>query len=129
MKCNNCGQNEAGFFRRSIINGYITETQLCIQCAERLGLVHKLTGSRVFDEFFGVSATAPKPHAIPQHQGTSQPHGAFAPPAVRQTTEIDEDMRRQREINMLREQIKTAAAAEDFEKAISLREDIKRLEN
>ena len=123
MKCNNCGQNEAGFFRRSIINGYIAETQLCIQCAERLGLVHKLTGSRVFDEFFGVSATAPQPHEIPQ------PHGAFAPSAVRQTTEIDEDMRRQREINMLREQIKTAAAAEDFEKAISLREDIKRLEN
>ena len=123
MKCNNCGQNEAGFFRRSIINGYITETQLCIQCAERLGLVHKLTASSMFDEFFGVSAAAPQPRAIPQ------PQGALVPTAVRQTTEIDEDMRRQREINILREQMKTAAAAEDFEKAISLREDIKRLES
>jgi protein arginine kinase activator len=43
--------------------------------------------------------------------------------------EIDDDMRKRREINMLREQMHQAAAAEDFEKAAALRDSIRKLEN
>jgi protein arginine kinase activator len=43
--------------------------------------------------------------------------------------EVDETMKKRREINMLREQMKKAAEAEDFEKAAALRDSIRRLEN
>lgn len=43
--------------------------------------------------------------------------------------EIDEEMKRRREINVLREQMNTAAREENFEKAAALRDSIRRLEN
>ena len=132
MKCNNCGQNEARFFNRSIINGRITELHLCIECAEKLGAVQRLNAPKMFDEFFGSLGVTASPF------GEREPFAAFttrtaeaavaAPAPAVPIVEVDEDMRRQREINMLREQMKAAAESEDFEKAMSLREEINRLE-
>lgn len=42
--------------------------------------------------------------------------------------EIDEEMKRRREINVLREQMNAAVRTEDFEKAAALRDSIKSLE-
>jgi excinuclease UvrABC helicase subunit UvrB len=43
--------------------------------------------------------------------------------------EIDSEMQKRREINILREQMRRAAEADDFEKAAVLRDSIKTLEN
>jgi protein arginine kinase activator len=42
--------------------------------------------------------------------------------------EIDDEMRKRREINILREQMRQAAEAEDFEKAAALRDTVRKLE-
>jgi len=41
------------------------------------------------------------------------------------TGEVDEEMKKRREVNVLREQMRKAALADDFEKAIELRERLK----
>ena len=35
MKCQNCGRNEATYYYKSSINGRVTETHLCADCAGR----------------------------------------------------------------------------------------------
>lgn len=63
-----------------------------------------------------------------QHAGAAQTAStSIVPPDVK--PEVDEDMKKRREINMLREQMKNAAEAEDFEKAAALRDSIRRLES
>jgi protein arginine kinase activator len=42
---------------------------------------------------------------------------------------VDEEMKRRREINILREQMRAAAEAENYEKAAELRDAVKKLEN
>ena len=37
MKCQNCGRNEATYYYKSSINGRVTETHLCADCARKLG--------------------------------------------------------------------------------------------
>jgi protein arginine kinase activator len=44
-------------------------------------------------------------------------------------TEVDDEMRKRRELNVMREQMRQAAEAEDFEKAAALRDSIRALEN
>jgi protein-arginine kinase activator protein McsA len=41
---------------------------------------------------------------------------------------VDEEMKRRREINILRERMRVAAEAEEYEKAAELRDAIKKLE-
>ncbi len=38
MKCDRCGKNDATFYYKSNINGRVTETHLCPDCARRHGL-------------------------------------------------------------------------------------------
>jgi len=44
------------------------------------------------------------------------------------TGEVDDEMKKRREVNALREQMRIAAGKDDFEKAIELRERIKEYE-
>lgn len=44
-------------------------------------------------------------------------------------TEVDDEMKKRRELNVMREQMRQAAESEDFEKAAALRDSIKALEN
>ena len=37
MKCDRCGKNEATFYYKSNINGRVTETHLCPDCARAMG--------------------------------------------------------------------------------------------
>ncbi|MDR1328693.1 MAG: UvrB/UvrC motif-containing protein [Oscillospiraceae bacterium] len=146
MKCQNCGKNEASFFQRININGNVTETHLCSECAEKLGYLDArgFTAKSLFDGFFdepaGVSgffdafpaagARMPGPYNMPRAYMPG--HGA-APEAARAAAAeaippADAELSRLREINLLRERMRAAAAKEDFEQAMQIREEIKELE-
>ncbi|HHU05464.1 MAG TPA: hypothetical protein GXZ65_03145 [Clostridiales bacterium] len=57
MKCSRCGNNNTTFHYKANINGQITETHLCAECAQKAGITaEKLFGNSVFgNEFFGKS--------------------------------------------------------------------------
>lgn len=148
MKCENCGNEEVNFHFSSNVNGNITEKHLCADCATELGFTEKMTEKPemsfedIFMELFGVRPSRrmlsgyglmfptiviptvgilmPKPGAEETAQRGNQPDISI---------EIDEAMKKRREINMLREQMQQAAATEDYEKAAALRDSIKKLEN
>lgn len=53
MKCQNCGRNEATYYYKSSINGRVTETHLCADCARKLGYVQRMQPDSFFgDDFF-----------------------------------------------------------------------------
>ena len=145
MTCQNCGKNEVNFHYSSNINGCITEMNLCAQCATTTGydLKHMYESGRFFNsfsttEFFpvifpmmgigaGIRRKTPEGARIAEYDRASGCEcGKIAPETA--NTEIDDDMRKRREINMIREQMRTAAENDDFEKAIELREKIKVME-
>lgn len=154
MNCQNCGKEEVNFHYTSSINGIITEKHLCAECAEKLGYNKRslfrpeMSIEDVFSEFFGGSLNKwmyggygmmlptfiiPTVGMLVQNAGVNKDASAEQEtPAEAKTeikTEIDEEMKRRRELNILREQMKKAAEAEDFEKAAALRDSIKKLEN
>ena len=65
MKCQNCGRNEATYYYKSSINGRVTETHLCADCARKLGYADGILAqqrrmmrsmnSLLEDSFFGGS--------------------------------------------------------------------------
>ncbi|MDR0445694.1 MAG: UvrB/UvrC motif-containing protein [Oscillospiraceae bacterium] len=146
MKCGHCGKNEASFFQRTNINGSITETHLCHECAEKLGYLDSrgFMARGLFDGFFDEPDNLMSRFFSPFRGGRQQRPGGFpfppganpgalpdAPPAPVPAGEdmaADAELSRMRETNILREQMRAAAAAEDYERAISLREEIKRRE-
>ena len=123
MKCQKCGINDVDFHYSSNINGCVTESHLCSECAASSGIDIKrllragglLDVTGILDGFF--SSTQPS-------KGNTVRNGIIKsiPSAV------DIEMVKRREINMLREQMQDAAMNDDFEKAIELREMIKRME-
>ncbi len=70
MKCDRCGKNEATFYYKSNINGRVTETHLCSDCARAMGYAGSMSGRmsswfdddwfdrpfRMLEPFFGASA-------------------------------------------------------------------------
>ena len=52
MKCDRCGKNEATFYYKSNINGRVTETHLCPDCARAMGYAGSMSGrmSSWFDD-------------------------------------------------------------------------------
>jgi len=150
MKCDNCGIEEVHFHYASNINGNITEKHLCAECASKLGF----TGRPAFRpemffedalmEFFGGRPNRRVfsgygmmvPTFVIPTLGMIVPRPALdgtvpkpeAPPAELKP-EIDLEMQKRREINVLREQMRQAADAEDYEKAAAFRDSIKKLEN
>jgi protein arginine kinase activator len=157
MNCEHCGKEEVNFRFTSNINGSITEKNLCADCAVKLGYADRdmmrpeMSFEAIFSELFGVwpnrrmfggygmvMPTIIIPTfgmIVPREAGAAQADGeaqaekqpAVVPGGLR--PEIDEEMKRRREINVLREQMRAAAAAEDYEKAAALRDSIRRLEN
>ena len=55
MKCQKCGSNQVSFFYSSNVNGAVTETCLCSECAgdSDKDFMSKFDMTRLFDEFFG----------------------------------------------------------------------------
>jgi len=147
MKCQNCGKNEINFHYSSNVNGCVTETHLCSECAAKQGYdFGRIFSSDFFrnDYFpmglrnpflaipmFGFGMAAPFLRApqmgLPPEEcgcgGTCEAPNQENPPA-----EVDGEMRKRREINVIREQMRLAAEKEDFEKAAELRDEIRKLE-
>lgn len=150
MKCENCGKEEVNFHFTSNINGNITEKHLCAECAEKLGWSGnqlpqpEMPFEEIFMDLFGMRPGRRKlsgyglmfPTLIIPTVGVLVPktgHGGETPvkPEVASEIkpEIDVEMQKRREVNILREQMNQAVAAEDFEKAATIRDSIKKLEN
>lgn len=145
MKCDKCGNNEAVFFYSSDINGEKSQACLCADCAREAGLTDADMGfgsfDRMFDGFFG-DFFAPERALLRSFGSFGAPmRGIMAPLAVmpapcapREETEsrvpadAGEDIRRRREKLALREQLNAAVQAEDYEKAIELRDKLKAME-
>ncbi|MCL2408841.1 MAG: UvrB/UvrC motif-containing protein [Oscillospiraceae bacterium] len=141
MKCQNCGKNEVNFHYSSNINGCVTETKLCAECARQSGydMGRMFTGSNMADGFFpGVSGwrggfasafgfIAPRQFAEQPQMGILNEAGKISE-EIEKSQEIDEEMKKRREINVIREEMRMAAENDDFEKAAQLRDKIKELD-
>ena len=153
MKCQKCGRNGVNFHYSSNINGCITETNLCAECAENSGydLGSMFNTGSLFSGFFpeltGQGGFMPQMISMPM-LGFMPMLSAVAMPQMDVTerecscggacrtseaenpaTEVDNDMLKRREIGVIREQMLIAAENEDFEKAAQLRDKIKQLED
>lgn len=148
MKCEKCNQNEASVYYRTSINGETSEQHLCADCAGELGLDKAFSwqsrdlfeeafggffGRDPFESFFGGSLlpsfarrTMAPMLTLPRIEiRLAEPETGTKAPAE---TKTDPELERRREINALREQMNTAVRAEDFEKAIELRDKLRELE-
>ena len=147
MKCQNCGKNEINFHYSSNINGDVTETHLCSECAAKSGydLERVFETQNVFDGFFPISmrrAFLPIPIL---DFGIASPFGSWrqvglpsaecgcdgaceAPLKENPGVPVDAEMQKRREINAMREQMRRAAENEEFEKAAELRDEIRKME-
>jgi len=154
MKCQKCGKNEVNFHYSSNVNGCVTETHLCSDCAAESGYdIGKILELRqlndlgtLFETVFPMQNTISgfMPMAIPMVQtGTNLPFtmqprvgmidrgnscgcGCETQSLKDTKVEVDEVMSRRRELNM---QMRSAVEKEEFEKAAELRDKIKELEN
>ena len=148
MKCQECGKNEVNFHYISNVNGKAAEVHLCSQCASQSGFDF----SRVLnmDSFFGGAFPAMQRRASRSAQmfGFNPTSLFIAWPQIEApslnsecngmcgetvnaapTAEVDGDMQKRREINIMREQMRIAADNDDFEKAALLRDQLKSMEN
>ena len=147
MKCQNCGKNEVNFHYSSNVNGCVTEAHLCLDCAEKQGFSfsHMLDSGNIIENFFppsGFYDGLPKMPVIGfrqmfpycglpvlgvQFEERACENGCAAPDTKTPVAKVDGEMRKRREINAIREQMRIAADKEDFEKAAELRDKIKQI--
>ena len=156
MKCQKCGKNEVNFHYSSNVNGCVTEAHLCSECAENSGyelgrifdhdgifgsLIPSRNPSHLgFSGFmplfmsvpmigFGVSAPfAAMPELDKRQSGCSCGGSCSDSHSEAPAAEVDAEMQKQRELGVIREQMRLAAEKEDYEKAIQLRDKLKELE-
>ena len=131
MKCTKCGKNEVNFFYKSNVNGEITEHQLCTECAEEMGLMRDVFAEsrQMMRGFFEDSFERIMPHAGLGARdflrlGESRREERRSVPKI----DVDPEIAKRREINILRHKMKMAAQAEDFETAAELRDKIRSME-
>ena len=156
MKCEKCNEREANFFYTATINGQTTQRRLCSECAAEEGLdkafgsfgSESLFGSffnepfglleSFFDEPFGrrslfggmmpAMRTLPRSLFAPAQQ-TEPEHGpAQEESETKIPVDAGEEIKNGRELKALKHQLREAVKAEDFEKAIELRDKIRKLE-
>ena len=150
MKCDKCGMHEANCHYTMRINGKTTERHLCSQCAGEMGIEQDVFGDfrNMFDDmfggFFGSRALDPWSELNAGMPRMTMPKleillDGCGPREIGQKAETetetekasdgtDPEMSRKRELNVLRRQMKRAAAEEDFETAAKIRDQIRDLE-
>lgn len=156
MKCDKCSEREATFYYSSDINGEKTERHLCADCAREEGFGGALDYrpmtmfGGMFDTVFGDFFMSPRSMisafnmfgspmrrmiapVFPRVQIViGEPRTAAAQQSSEAETKIPEDageeVKARRELAALKAQLETAVKAEDFEKAIELRDRIRELE-
>ncbi len=150
MKCEKCNEREATFFYSSNYNGSKSERHLCADCAREEGFGEMLSPGAMFDsafdsmfsdffapmksflsapsfEPFGGFARSIMAPSLPRLRivlDDGQPSRPQAKPAI----EVDESVRREREREALKAQLEEAVKAEDFEKAIELRDKLREMD-
>jgi len=157
MKCEKCNGKEANYFYKETVNGKTTERHLCMDCAREEGLdkAFDWSGESLFrgfedmfggffgadpwEEFFplrrmpglGRTMLAPWRMVFPviQIERTApDPARAESEAAPEAKAEPDAELSRQRERNALRQQMEEAARAEDYERAIELRDKLRSMD-
>ena len=147
MKCQNCGKDEINFHYSSNVNGCVTETHLCSECAAKSGydFEHMFDVQSLIEGFspfnmragflpmpmfgFGIADMLSPWSLMGLRSKECGCDGACETlPKQSSETELDGNMQKRREINVMREQMRLAAQEEDFEKAAQLRDEIKRME-
>jgi len=136
MKCQNCNNNEANFFKQTNINGHIEELHLCAECAGALGHAGALPfagapfgGLGLFETLMSdFNPLFAQPRVAPRTAPATAIAHALAEVAPSVPFVADAELSRRRELNVLREQMRVAAESENFERAMELREQIKQLE-
>ena len=157
MKFEKCNEKEATFFYSSNVNGDVTEKHLCSDCAREEGFGSALDYrpasmfDGMFDSFFsdffslrrsllsafdsfGSPLRAIMAPALPRINiviGQPQEQTERAPLSEAEQKipeDAGEDVKARREIAALKHQLQEAVAAENFEKAIELRDKLKELE-
>lgn len=141
MKCQNCGRNEATYYYKSSINGRVTETHLCADCARKLGYVQRMQPDSFFgDDFFShpfrlfepllggfgnrLLTEFPEPVDVTRQ---AQQAVAEAPEDALVNKAEQDRFSLQRQRNALQTQLRHAVEAEDFESAAKLRDQLKAL--
>ena len=154
MKCQNRGRNEATYYYKSSINGRVTETHLCADCARKLGYVQRMQPDSFFgDDFFShpfrlfepllggfgnrLLTEFPEPVDVTrqaQQAVAEAPEDALVGKAEQERFSLQRQQqvcRRgfvgQRQRNALQTQLRHAVEAEDFESAARLRDQLKAL--
>ena len=152
MKCENCGKNEVTFVYQSNVNGRVEEKHLCAECAEKLGYTQRLAAQHqrmmqgfgsFFDGGFLEDFFSPMPSLLNRRGWLLEdPFDDFfadmpalgAPaeqtPKPDALVEPDEQSRFSalRQKNALQIELQQAVAAENYERAAELRDQIKALE-
>ena len=141
MRCQNCRRNEATYYYKSSINGRVTETHLCADCARKLGYVQRMQPDSFFgDDFFShpfrlfepllggfgnrLLTEFPEPVDV-----TQQARRAAEEPREDNLVQGDEreKLSRQRQRNALETQLRHAVETENFEEAAKLRDQLRSL--
>lgn len=136
MKCEHCGVNDATFYCKTSVNGRVSQTHLCHECAEKLGYTQSLRQAmhrgqrRVFDPFALLGDFGMMPR-IMLSEFPAPTEGADAAPAPQselvdtiEATKLQEERKR----NALRAQLHSAIAEERYEDAARLRDELKALD-
>lgn len=152
MKCEKCNEKEATFYYSSNINGEKTERHLCADCAREEGFGGALDYSptvmfdrafrSVFEDFF-----APVGARLPSFGSFIDPFGGIMAPAIPRLRvrsapaetqagnsdspipdDAGEEIRARREREALKAQLHDAVQAEDYEKAIILRDKLREMD-
>lgn len=140
MKCEHCKEKEATFYYRSVVNGEVSEVHLCEDCAEKLGY---RAGFGVdfaggFDDLFsllprvaGANGFFDMPRFTPAAHRTLRvlPSEEQEDDTCTLGTDEQAELRRERERNAKRIALDEALAAEDYERAALLRDELKQLED
>ena len=154
MKCEKCHEKEANFYYSANINGEKSQRHLCEHCAREEGfggvMDHRPRDlfadfDALFSDFFAprrslLSSFGSFSHplrammapSLPRiHILLDEPQTQTAPEAAESKIPADagEDVKARRELAALKEQLAQAVEAQDFEKAITLRDEIRRREN
>jgi len=151
MKCQNCGKNEVSFHYTSNVNGAVTETHLCSECAMQAGydVESMFDLGNMFDDLLPLSSmfgnrggiSGFMPLAVPMvSTDRLVPFRVRPRPALdrqriakgcecctetkKEHVEVDETMSKLRELNV---ELRAAIESENFERAAEIRDQIKEL--
>ena len=150
MKCEKCGK-DANFFYSSTVNGKHEEHCYCADCAKEAGFENafRFEPMQMFDGFFDdFFAPARLPSLFDGFGGMfgrmmapTLPRFFIAEPQREQRTapqseaetkvpaDAGADVKARREREALKAQLDEAVAAEDYEKAIEIRDQLRKLES